>query len=105
MSNEPNTPMDDDILDPQDMQVTLELDDGTEMDCQILTIFEVQEQDYIALAPIDQIGNDECEVFFYRYFEDEEGNPTLDNLESDEEFEIVSDIFDQIMDDEEFDQM
>ena len=39
------------------------------------------------------------------YFEDEEGNPTPDNLESDEEFEIVSDIFDQIMDDEEFDQM
>ncbi|MEI3339558.1 MAG: DUF1292 domain-containing protein [Eubacterium sp.] len=104
MSNEPNTPMDDDILDPQDMQVTLELDDGTEMDCQILTIFEVEEQDYIALALIDQIGNDECEVFLIAILKMKRKSD-LDNLESDEEFEIVSDIFDQIMDDEEFDQM
>ena len=56
---------DDDIL------VTLELDDGTQAECEILTIFTVGEQDYIALPPLDEKGepNEDGEVFIYRYFE------------------------------------
>lgn len=106
MSKQPNTP-DEEILDPQDIVVTLELDDGSELECQILTIFDIDEQSYIALIPSDQVEdeNDDCEVIFYRYFEDEEGNPSLDNIEDDEEFEIVTDRFDELLDEEEFDEM
>ena len=42
-----------------------------------LTIFDVDNQNYIALVPVD---NDD-EVIFYRYFEDEEGNPSLENID------------------------
>jgi len=44
-------------------------------------------------------------VIFYRYFEDEEGNPSLENIDSDDEFDAVSDRFDELLDEEEFDQM
>lgn len=101
MSNMNNTNNEEEIFDPQEMFVTLDLDDGSQLECQILTIFDVDNQNYIALVPID---NDE-EVIFYRYFEDEEGNPSLENIDSDDEFDAVSDRFDELLDEEEFDQM
>ena len=101
MSNTNNTNNEEEIFDPQEMFVTLDLDDGYQLECQILTIFDVDNQNYIALVPVD---NDE-EVIFYRYFEDEEGNPSLENIDSDDEFDAVSDRFDELLDEEEFDQM
>lgn len=101
MSNTNNTNNEEEIFDPQEMFVTLDLDDGSQLECQILTIFDVDHQNYIALVPVD---NDE-EVIFYRYFEDEEGNPSLENIDSDDEFDAVSDRFDELLDEEEFDQM
>ncbi len=97
----------DDILDPMDVYVTLDLDDGSTVECSILSIFSVQEQDYIALLPLDEKGNpnEEGEVYLYRYFEDEEGNPSLENIEDDDEFDIVSDRFDEIQDEQEFEEM
>ena len=98
---------DEDILDPADIVVTLDLDDGSSVDCEIVTIFDVRNQDYIALLPLDSQGepNPEGEVYLYRYFEDDEGNPSLDNIEDDEDFEIVSDRFDEIQDEEAFEEM
>ena len=101
MSNMNNTNNEEEIFDPQEMFVTLDLDDGSQLECQILTIFDVDNQNYIALVPVD---NDEA-VIFYRYFEDEEGNPSLENIDSDDEFDAVSDRFDELLDEEEFDQM
>ena len=101
MSNTNNTNNEEEIFDPQEMFVTLDLDDGSQLECQILTIFDVDNQNYIALVPVD---NDE-EVIFYRYFEDEEGNPSLENIDSDDEFDAVSDRFDELLDEEEFHQM
>ena len=101
MSNMNNTNNEEEIFDPQEMFVNLDLDDGSQLECQILTIFDVDNQNYIALVPVD---NDE-EVIFYRYFEDEEGNPSLENIDSDDEFDAVSDRFDELLDEEEFDQM
>ena len=105
MSKQPNVPNDDEILDPQDILVTLELDDGSELECQILTIFEVDEQDYIALVPAEENEDEEeCEVIFYRYFEDEEGNPSLENIEDDDEFERITDRFDELLDEQDYDE-
>lgn len=93
--------------DADDIRVTLNMDDGSDVECRILTIFEVDEQDYIALLPLDEDGNDneEGEVFIYRYFEDENGEPSLDNITSDEEYEAVSDRFDELLDEELFDSL
>jgi len=93
--------------DDSDILVTLDLDDGTEVECEILTIFTVGEQDYIALLPLDDKGepNEDGEVFIYRYHEDEDGNPSLDNIENDEEYEAVADRFDELLDEAEFEDM
>lgn len=90
-----------------DILVTLDLDDGTQAECEILTIFTVDEQDYIALLPLDEKGepNEDGEVFIYRYFEDENGNPTLDNIQDDDEYEAVADKFDELLDEEEFEDL
>ena len=87
--------------------VTLDLDDGSQVECEILTIFTVGERDYIALLPLDENGeeNEEGEVFIYRYSEDSEGNPSLDNIEDDEEYEAVSDRFDELLDEAAFEEM
>lgn len=88
-------------MDDADVMVTLELDDNQSVDCEILTIFTVGEQDYIALLPTDSSEFEEGEVFLYRYSEDENG-PALDNIESEEEYEAVADAFDEWIDSEEF---
>lgn len=86
----------------EEMFVTLTLEDDSEVECEVITIFEVDGQDYIVLLPTD---DEEGEVFIYRYFEDEEGNPGLDNIETDEEFEMVSEAFDQLVEDGEYDEI
>ncbi len=101
MSEEKKTIVEEDIIDPEDMFLTVELDEGGTETFQIMKIFEVDGQDYIAVCPLE----DEETIYFYRHFEDEDGNPSVDNIESDEEFEAVIDMFDQILDDEDFDDM
>lgn len=95
------------VDDPDDYRVTLDLDDGTSVECGILTILEIEEQDYIVLVPMNENDEpiEEGEVFIYRYYEDEEGTPTLENIEDEEEFEMVSEAFDEFLDDQEFDEL
>ena len=45
------------------------------------------------------------EVYLYRYVEDVNGTPDLENIESDEEYEIVADAFDELLDAEEYDEL
>lgn len=103
MDNHNQNPID----EAEDIRVTLSLEDGSEAECSILTIFDVDDQDYIALIPLEEDGseNPEGEVYIYRYFEDEEGNPSLENIESDEEYEIVADRFDELLDEAEYEEM
>ena len=98
------TPVTEEEID--NIRVTLDLDDGS-VECRILTIFEADNQDYIALIPLDDKGNENVdgEVYLYRYFEDEEGLPSIENIDSEEEYEIAADKFDEILDDEMFDEM
>ena len=92
-------------LDEDAMFVTLDLDDGSQVECEILTIFDVNKQDYIALLPLSDDEEESEEVFIYRYFEDEDGNPSLENIEDDDEYEAVADRFDELLDEAAFDEM
>lgn len=87
------------------MTVTLTLDDGTELECVVLTIFEAGEKEYIALLPLDGREAEDGEVYLYRYVEDINGNPDLENIDSDEEYEIVADAFDELLDSAEYDEL
>lgn len=88
-------------------KITVYLDDGTELECQILTIFEAAGRDYIALLPDDgsQIDLEEGEAIIYRYREDENEEPVLENIVDDAEFEIVEEAFDEWLDSCEYDEI
>ena len=94
------------LPEEEDIRVTLDMDDGTQVECEILTIFDVNDQDYIALLPLDEDGeeNEEGTVYIYRYFEDAEGNPSLENIADDEEYEAVEERFDELLDEAEYDE-
>lgn len=91
--------------DQEEVTVTLTLDDGSELECVVLTIFDAGEREYIALLPMDGEEAEEGEVFLYRYAEDADGNPSLENIEDDEEYETVADAFDELLDEQEFDEL
>ena len=38
------------------------------------------------------------------FFEDEDGNPSLENIQDDEEYEAVEERFDELLDEAEFDE-
>lgn len=80
--------------------ITLTMEDGTEVPCLVLTIVEVEDQDYIALLPIDEemLESNESNGFIFRYAEDEDGCPILGEIEDDEEFEMVGSVLDEILD-------
>ena len=93
----------------EEMTVELNLDDGTTVVCAIITILEVEGQDYIVLLPLDENGeNEDGEVWFYRYSEnpdDPNEEPELGFIDSDDEYEAVADRFDELLDEAEFDEM
>ena len=102
MAKNQNEEMD---LEQEEMTVTLTLDDGSEVECVVLTIFEAGDHDYIALLPTEGAEADEGEVYLYRYEEDADGNPSLDNIEDDDEYEVVADAFDELLDSMEYDEI
>ena len=93
----------------EEMTVELSLDDGTNVVCAVITILDVDGQDYIVLLPLDEDGNnDDGEVWFYRYSEnpdDPNEEPELGYIDSDEEYEAVADAFDEYLDSVEFDEI
>ena len=95
--------------DDEEMTVELELDDGQTVNCAIITILTVNKQDYIVLLPLDENGNnDDGEVWFYRYSEDESdpnAEPELGYIDDDEEYDMVADAFDEYLDNAEFDEI
>ncbi len=95
--------------DDEEMTVELELDDGEKVTCAIITILTVDNQDYIVLLPLDEDGNnDDGEVWFYRYSENENDpneEPVLGYIDDDEEYENVADAFDEYLDNVEFDEV
>ena len=99
------TPVREDEAD--NIRVTIEMDDGESVECLILTILTVAKKDYVALLPLDENDqpNEQGEVYLYRYLEDEEGIPSIDNIYDDEEYEAVFDAFDEWQDAELFDSM
>ena len=74
--------------------IILTLDEDSELECIVLDVFEVDEKAYIALVSIE-----EEQVLIYRYLEVEGGEEdefTLDTIDDEEEFELVSQAFNEL---------
>ena len=105
-NNSQNT---DNGYDAEEMTVDLDLEDGTTVTCAVVTILTVANRDYIALLPLDENGdNADGEVWFYRYSEnpdDPNEEPELEYIDDDDEYEAVTDAFDEYLDSSEFDEL
>ena len=88
------------------LTVTLTLDNDEELECAVLTIFETEGQQYIALLPLDEEGNnDDGQVFLYRFSETVQEEPQLENIEDDDEYERAADKFDEWLDSQEYEDL
>lgn len=84
--------------DDQHRTITLTMEDDTEVECAILTIFPVGIKEYIALLPLDENGqNQNGEVYLYTFERTESGDPVLANIESDEEYNQAAIAFDTVL--------
>ena len=77
--------------------ITLEFDEGEEVECEIMGVFDFNGKEYIALIPDD--GTDD--VYIYGYKEIGEEELEIVDIEDDAEFEAVEAEFDKIMDEQE----
>lgn len=68
--------------------VTLTLEDGEELECPILDIFAIEDQEYIALLhPEDET------VMLYKFFENDDESIEIDSIDDEDEFNLVSETF------------
>ncbi|MBQ7605369.1 MAG: DUF1292 domain-containing protein [Firmicutes bacterium] len=73
--------------------ITLQFDDGEEVECEIMGVFDYAGKEYIALIP--DVGSDD--VFIYGYQEVGEDEFELIDILDDDEFEKVVAEFDKIV--------
>ena len=73
--------------------ITLEFDDGVEVECEIMGVFDYDGKEYIALITND----DTDDVYIYGYKEIGDDEFELVDIEDDDEFEKVVAEFDKIM--------
>ena len=88
----------------ESLTVTLTLENDEELKCAVLTIFESDGRQYIALLPLDENGDsDDGQVYLYRFIDNgEDEEPGLENILEDEEFERVSEAFNDWMEEQDF---
>ena len=72
--------------------ITLEFEDGQEVECEIMGIFECEGKEYIALIPDD----DSDDIYLYGYKEISEEEFELVDIIDDDEFEKAVAEFDKI---------
>lgn len=76
--------------------ITLVYDDGEEIECEVMGVFESNGKEYIAVLPND--GSDD--VYIYGYKEIGEDEYDIFDIEDDDEFAAAVAEFDAIMDEQ-----
>lgn len=76
--------------------VVLFLEDGP-CECAVVRIFPAGDNDYVALLPLEGPDSENDEVYLYRYIETAT-EPTLEPITSDEEYDLVSEAFEEELD-------
>lgn len=91
------------LEDIEEMTVELELENGKTLVCEVIYIFEWNGDDYAVLTPQDDSIE---EIYFFGIeIADTRGSEpeiTLLEIEDDEVLETLADVFDELLDEEEF---
>ncbi len=76
-------------------------ENGEENLYEVIFTFDIEEnnQSYVAVVPVEQAEDEEQEVFVFRYEEkDNQDDLMLFSIESDEEWDIVEETFNTLVD-------
>lgn len=81
-------------MDEELVVVPLTLENGTQVNCYVIAVFDVLDKEYIALLPVEE-HQDELLLFRYKTLADDEIE--LQNIDDEVEFERVVEFFDELM--------
>ena len=82
------------------MVIPIEMEDGSEVECEVLAIFPVDGKQYIALIDKD---NEDSDIWMDRFVPGGEEEFNIEDIEDDKEFEKVEDAFNQMVEAAEID--
>lgn len=79
--------------------MTLSLDDGSHLECLVISVFTIHDKQYIALLPMSDDGDvdENADFYLYGFQEMEDEDCILEDIEDDEEFEMVSFYFESML--------
>lgn len=80
------------FIETEKESLTLTYEDGREVRCTIVRIFQMPKQKYIVLIPED--GSTEGTAYLYHFDLDDDGAPLVTKIDSDEEYREASEVFD-----------
>jgi len=98
MSNENRNDPRDEIEEEEDDEpifITLEFDDGSVMETEVLGVFEADGKEYAALIPND--GSDDVYIYGYKEIDGSDGDCDLTDITDDAEFARAVEVFDGLM--------
>lgn len=73
--------------------ITLTDEDGNDVEFEVITKLELEEDEYFIVAPLD---NDDADAIALKVVKDEDGEEYFATVEDDEEFQIVNDAFETL---------
>lgn len=79
-----------------DNMITLLDDDGKEVECEVIDMFQFEEKEYIVLLPVE-----EEDPYILRIDKDDDGNEVFAVIEDDDEFGKVADAYDELLGEDE----
>ncbi len=83
-------------INDEPLTLTLTLEDGKELNCEVLATLEHNDKEYIAVLP-----ENEDEFWIYEYSENEDGTLNINNIDDDDIFDEVGKAFEEMFDAEE----
>lgn len=83
----------------EEFTITITFDNDISVECAIIAIFPAKGRNYVALLPLTPVqGLDPEEVLLYRYSTiGSKDSIKLDCIESDDEYNNVADVFDELV--------
>ena len=105
---------DEELFEEEEYPVLVLVDEeGVEMEFELIAELDIQESKYRVLLPLDEFFFEEAEdsesdgeveaggVVIFKVMYDEEGNEFLADIDDDEEWEMVADVWQELADNEE----
>ena len=75
--------------------LTITTEEGTDLRCEIIRVFQTPERQYIVLVPAD--GSSDGNAFLYRFALDSDGLPVVESIADDAEYEQAAGVFNALL--------